>query len=54
MRTARRAGSLRQVLLALGAKRNDLEKLAILNGRHLNDRVSAKTMVKIIEHGVGS
>ena len=46
-----RAGSLKNVLLALKVPNDQLEPTALLNGMHLTDRVPANTLVKIIEKG---
>ena len=51
IRSFQRAGSLRQVLRALGIPEDKLEKIALLNGMHLTDQVSANTQLKIIEEG---
>lgn len=49
IRTTPKGGSLRQVLLDLGAHKDKLEQLAILNGKHLNDRIAANTLLKLVE-----
>jgi predicted Zn-dependent protease len=43
------AGSLRQAFLSFGAPEDKMEDLAILNGRHLEDRLPAGTLIKVVE-----
>jgi len=52
VRITRRSGTLRKLLVALGASKDKLKELAVLNGRHLNDRVPANTLLKIVEGGL--
>ena len=46
--SAPRAGSVRGALLARGVAENDLEKMALLNGKTLDDTIAAGTLIKII------
>ena len=47
--SAPRAGSVRGALLALNVPENDLEKIALLNGKTLDDTIAAGTLMKIIK-----
>ena len=46
--SAPRAGALRGVLRSLGTPEDELEKMALLNGKMLDDHVAAGTPIKII------
>ena len=48
IRSAPRAGALRGVLRSLGTSEDELEKMAILNGKMLDDHIPAGTPIKII------
>jgi len=48
VRSTPKTGSLRQVLRALGAPKNRLKALALLNGKNLDERVPAKTLLKLV------
>ena len=48
VRPAPKTGSLRQVLRALGVPKNRLKALALLNGKSLDERVPAKTLLKLV------
>lgn len=43
-----RSGTVRGALLAQGVTENDLEKMALLNGKTLDDPIAAGTLIKII------
>lgn len=43
-----RSGTVRGALLAQGVNENDLEKMALLNGKTLDDPIAAGTLIKII------
>ena len=49
VRSTGSAGSLRQALRAFGTPKDKLESMALLNGKHLNDRIPANTLIKIVE-----
>jgi predicted Zn-dependent protease len=44
-------GPLRQALQGLGGKKENFEKLAVLNGMRLDDQVQAGTLIKVVEKG---
>jgi predicted Zn-dependent protease len=44
-----RTASVRTALLKFGVVENDLEKMALLNGRTLNDTIAAGTLMKVIK-----
>ena len=44
-----RRQSLRQALKSFGVADKDLEKIAILNGRNLNDVIQANTLIKVVQ-----
>jgi predicted Zn-dependent protease len=46
-----RSADLKQVLTKLGMVAEDLEKLALMNGKKLDDRVEANTMIKTVIRG---
>jgi predicted Zn-dependent protease len=46
-----RSADLKQVFTKLGMVAEDLEKLALMNGKKLDDRVEANTMIKTIIRG---
>jgi predicted Zn-dependent protease len=46
--SAPREGSVRGALLGLGVVENDLEKMALLNGKTLDDNIAAGTLIKVI------
>ena len=48
VRSTPKTGSLGQVLRALGAPENKLKALALLNGKSLDERVPAKTLLKLV------
>jgi predicted Zn-dependent protease len=43
-----RAGSVRTALFGFGVVENDLEKMALLNGKNLDDTVAAGTLIKVV------
>jgi predicted Zn-dependent protease len=47
--SAPRAGSVRGALLALNVPESDLEKMALLNGKTLDDTIVAGTLMKVIK-----
>ena len=49
IRSTRVAGSMRQALSSLGVPADKLKEIAILNGKHPNENVSANTLLKIVE-----
>lgn len=51
IRSTHTSGSLRRALLALGTPEKDLKKLAILNGRDLDDTIPRNTLLKVIVRG---
>jgi len=46
-----RPADLKQVLTGLGMAAEDLEKLALMNGKKLEDRIEANTMIKTVIRG---
>jgi len=48
VRPTPKEGSLRHVLQALGAPKNRLKAIALLNGKELDERVPAKTLLKLV------
>ncbi|MFH1349908.1 MAG: hypothetical protein ABII26_03135 [Pseudomonadota bacterium] len=52
IRAAQTDGPLREILRSLGSPGGDLEKLAVLNGRHLEDPAPKSTLLKVIERGI--
>jgi hypothetical protein len=48
IRSAPRAGSLKSVLRSLGTSVDELEKMALLNGKILDDQIPAGAPIKII------
>ena len=44
-------GNLKQVLLQLGTSMEDLDKLALMNGKKLDDRIDANSMIKTVLKG---
>jgi len=51
VRTASRAGNLRDVLTGLGVAQDGLEKTALLNGMHLGSVVERGQLLKVVEKG---
>jgi len=51
VKTVSASGTVRQTLRAFGAKEENLEKLAVMNGMHLDDRVQAGSLIKVVERG---
>jgi predicted Zn-dependent protease len=51
VKTVSAAGAMRQTLQDFGVKKENLEKLAILNGMGLDDRVQAGSLIKVVEQG---
>jgi predicted Zn-dependent protease len=51
IRSVSAPGTLRQALQGLGAKEENFEKLAVLNGMRLDDQVQAGTLIKVVEKG---
>jgi predicted Zn-dependent protease len=51
VKTVSALGTVRQALRALGTKEQNLEKLAILNGMRLDDRIQAGSLIKVVETG---
>ena len=49
IRSTHVAGSMQQALRSLGVPADKLKELAVLNGKHLNENVPAKTLLKIVE-----
>ncbi len=49
IRRAGRNGTLQQVLRSLGAPRDELEQMAILNGMTLEDSIQSGTLIKTVE-----
>jgi predicted Zn-dependent protease len=47
----RKSGTLRKLLLAFEVPEDELEEVATLNGRRLEDKIPAKTLIKIIQKG---
>lgn len=48
IKKASKSGDLRSTLLSLGANEQDLDDLAILNGRELSDRIAVGTRIKTV------
>ncbi len=48
VRSTPKTGSLRQVLRALGVPKNKLKALALLNGKSLDERIPARTLLKLV------
>ena len=51
VKTASATGTVRQSLRDFGVKAENLEKLAILNGMGLDDRIQAGSLIKVVEQG---
>ena len=51
VKTVSAAGTVRQTLRDFGVKEESLEKLAILNGVRLDDRIQAGFLIKVVEQG---
>ena len=49
IRSAPATGNLRDILIKLGVSRYSLAKLAVLNGKNLNDTITAGTLIKVID-----
>lgn len=54
IRTAGRAGSLQEVLAGMQVPTDDMEEMAILNNMVLTDQISAGTMLKTVDRGIGN
>ena len=51
VRTVSATGTVRQALRSLGVKEENLEKLAIMNGMRLDDRIQTGSLIKVVEKG---
>jgi predicted Zn-dependent protease len=51
VRSTRTADTLENTLRSLGVPDDQLKQIALLNGRQLNDRIPANTLVKVVEKG---
>jgi predicted Zn-dependent protease len=51
IKTVSVTGTARQTLRDFGVKEENLEKLAILNGLRLDDRIQAGSLIKVVEQG---
>jgi predicted Zn-dependent protease len=51
VRSTRTSDTLGNTLRSLGVPNDQLEQIALLNGRQLNDRVPANTLIKVVEKG---
>ena len=51
VKTVSATGTVRQTLRAFGAKEENLEKLAVMNGMRLDDQVQAGSLIKVVEKG---
>ena len=51
VKTVSATGAVRQTLRDFGVKEENLEKLAILNGMRLDDRIQAGSLIKMVEQG---
>jgi len=51
VRSTRTADTLENTLRSLGVPDDQLKQIALLNGRQLNDRIPASTLVKVVEKG---
>jgi predicted Zn-dependent protease len=51
VKTVSATGAMRQTLRGFGVKEENLEKLAILNGMRLDDRIQAGSLIKVVEQG---
>lgn len=51
VKQTKRQGTCKTVLLSLGVKNDDLEKVALINGRALSDIVPSGTLIKLVESG---
>jgi predicted Zn-dependent protease len=51
IRTTDRAGSVKAALVSLGVPEKDIERTALLNGKGPDERIPAKTLLKVIQRG---
>ncbi len=51
IKKAVKGGTLKEVLLAFGVAKDRLEKMALLNGMELTDRIAPNTLIKVVEKG---
>jgi predicted Zn-dependent protease len=51
VKTVSATGTVRQTLRDFGVKEENLEKLSILNGVRLDDRIQAGSLIKVVEQG---
>jgi predicted Zn-dependent protease len=51
VRSTRTSDTLENTLRSLGVPNDQLKQVALLNGRQLNDRVPANTLIKVVEKG---
>jgi predicted Zn-dependent protease len=51
VRATRAADTMEHALRSLGVPNDQLKELALLNGRQLNDRIPANTLVKVVKKG---
>jgi predicted Zn-dependent protease len=51
IRTTQTADTLENSLRSFGVPNDQMEQMALLNGRQLNDRVAANTLIKVVEKG---
>ena len=51
IRSTKTSDTLGNTLRSLGVPNDQLEQVALLNGRQLNDRVPANTLIKVVEKG---
>jgi predicted Zn-dependent protease len=51
LKQAKRQGTCKAAFLSLGVKKDDLEKVALMNGRELADNIPAGTLLKVLEKG---
>lgn len=51
VRTAKKSGTVKNVLLSMGVPEKDIEKAALLNGKSADERMPANTLLKIVERG---
>ena len=49
VRTVKNGGTLSNVLRNLGVKPDELEQIALMNGKHLSDQVEVNTLLKVVE-----
>jgi predicted Zn-dependent protease len=51
IRATQKTGTLEEALTALGVPKKELETMALLNGKHLQETIPAKTLLKVVEKG---